>query len=1088
MSKLEFNKVDLFQLAKKITNQKYSFPKNMSIKSTQNQPKNFLRTSYTTQNNNLNPRDLGEVNSEENNKRTIKKGIKFKNKFLEKDNIQINAEKMLHLLSERKKKMKMALNHNNDKSLKNMEKPKVIYINLDNSENRNRNDISDSVIQTRSYHERNKFKKIVKNNSNFEKGYSATNDNNNNDNGRQNESFKSKVLPKKHIYNSNSDYYDNLNRNYIPNRYSIKSMKTTSDNYNLNLRNSNTSHNSLNKNKVNNVTKVTKVNNYSRNNEKIKSNIVKHFYSLNKDNENNMDEIYEDINDKISEDEPNNFGHSNNNNQKMNNINNNININININNNINNNDINMNMNNIKKIDNKIIKNTQESFNKLLQPNKFISYRHSVYKAHNKNNNIDINSYVSEYHSFNDEKKTKDKNNLFEKIIKKYESHKIYYLKKTSNTNNTNNDKDIEEEDNTNDNYNSKDANYAEEKNKKEINFEGNNSYNLMDYNTYNINLNFISDPKKYMQNGYFGSMKYINCNKGASIPNRSKISLPKKNANVSSINSPGKAHQVYKTKPSENEEANTHINHNNSLASITKRIRKKYYKNNPKNIAAIKNNNNNIIKNINIRKSSPNNKSKTTIDKIDNNDNNSQIYDNVNNNDNGNQKKLNTNANTNTNTNMNIIKNKKDIIQLEDLLILEGKLCHLMDCLKYENPMPKMCIEWWNFYTYSSYFGKFPKLFPQAKEEDRDNNNYIISDYQIAHDSMMFELLSMIITYQILNDPKLNQNLINTLKNLINEVHQNFLIECDYILSKVNNQSLNNIWIKKLKNLILSKRNWSDNNSDKKNYHLDLIKQGNSIIQNLIQYLLSIYTRANSTNIDINSLTYFNKNISEVKLMELSGYYNRVISQENMKINKKFSYIIKRKPNDDKYVSIVVPYLPEEIEGKKKFTLVLDLDETLISFRIDEGHRGMVKMRPGLYNFLKNVGSKYELIIFTAGTQEYADPILDVIEKNRKFFAKRLYRQHTIFMNNTYIKDLTRLGRDLSKIIIVDNMPQNFGLQRENGIFIKNFFGEDKNDTALNDLTHILLKIASNPNNDVRTELKKYKEEIFTKITTNLNY
>ena len=32
----------------------------------------------------------------------------------------------------------------------------------------------------------------------------------------------------------------------------------------------------------------------------------------------------------------------------------------------------------------------------------------------------------------------------------------------------------------------------------------------MDYNTYNINVNFISDPKKYLQNGYFGSMKYIN--------------------------------------------------------------------------------------------------------------------------------------------------------------------------------------------------------------------------------------------------------------------------------------------------------------------------------------------------------------------------------------------------------------------------------------------------------------------------------------------------------------------------------------------------------------------------------------------------
>ena len=89
-------------------------------------------------------------------------------------------------------------------------------------------------------------------------------------------------------------------------------------------------------------------------------------------------------------------------------------------------------------------------------------------------------------------------------------------------------------------------------------------------------------------------------------------------------------------------------------------------------------------------------------------------------------------------------------------------------------------------------------------------------------------------------------------------------------------------------------------------------------------------------------------------------------------------------------------------------------------------------------------------------------------------------------MNNIYLKDLTRLGRDLSKIIIVDHVPQNFSLQKENGILIKNYFGQDKYDTTLNDLTPILLKIASKPNNDVREELKKYREEIFTKITTNL--
>ena len=73
-------------------------------------------------------------------------------------------------------------------------------------------------------------------------------------------------------------------------------------------------------------------------------------------------------------------------------------------------------------------------------------------------------------------------------------------------------------------------------------------------------------------------------------------------------------------------------------------------------------------------------------------------------------------------------------------------------------------------------------------------------------------------------------------------------------------------------------------------------------------------------------------------------------------------------------------------------------------------------------------------------------------------------------------------------MIIVDNMPQNFKLQKENGIFIKTFYGEDKNDTALIDLLPILIEIASNNRDDVdvRNELKKYSGLILRKITTNM--
>jgi CTD small phosphatase-like protein 2 len=79
---------------------------------------------------------------------------------------------------------------------------------------------------------------------------------------------------------------------------------------------------------------------------------------------------------------------------------------------------------------------------------------------------------------------------------------------------------------------------------------------------------------------------------------------------------------------------------------------------------------------------------------------------------------------------------------------------------------------------------------------------------------------------------------------------------------------------------------------------------------------------------------------------------------------------------------------------------------------------------------------------------------------------------------------LTRLGRPLDKVIIVDNMPQNFRLQKENGIHIRPFWGDDTQDTALIELQPILLNIAKE-GGDVRKGLRKYKDEIMNKVTMN---
>ena len=180
------------------------------------------------------------------------------------------------------------------------------------------------------------------------------------------------------------------------------------------------------------------------------------------------------------------------------------------------------------------------------------------------------------------------------------------------------------------------------------------------------------------------------------------------------------------------------------------------------------------------------------------------------------------------------------------------------------------------------------------------------------------------------------------------------------------------------------------------------------------------------------------------------------------------------------------PYIRES--NRKKFSLVLDLDETLISFKLnkDNNDEGVLKLRPHLYTFLDSVMKYYEIILFTEASQSYIDLLVNALEENKKYFEYKLYRQHTVIIGNDFIKDLTRIGRPLNTIIIIDNMPQNFKLQIGNGINIKSFWGEDEDDDdTLIDLMKILIKIAKKED-DVRKGLIKYHEEIIIKIASNI--
>ena len=74
------------------------------------------------------------------------------------------------------------------------------------------------------------------------------------------------------------------------------------------------------------------------------------------------------------------------------------------------------------------------------------------------------------------------------------------------------------------------------------------------------------------------------------------------------------------------------------------------------------------------------------------------------------------------------------------------------------------------------------------------------------------------------------------------------------------------------------------------------------------------------------------------------------------------------------------------------------------------------------------------------------------------------------------MKDLSKLGRKLEKIICVDHDPEAFRLQQENGIVIRPFHG-DPNDTEILDLLDFLKAAGTQTmqqNEDTRALIQKF--------------
>lgn len=64
---------------------------------------------------------------------------------------------------------------------------------------------------------------------------------------------------------------------------------------------------------------------------------------------------------------------------------------------------------------------------------------------------------------------------------------------------------------------------------------------------------------------------------------------------------------------------------------------------------------------------------------------------------------------------------------------------------------------------------------------------------------------------------------------------------------------------------------------------------------------------------------------------------------------------------------------------------------------------------------------------------QYADPVADLLDR-WGVFRSRLFRESCVFYRGNYVKDLNKLGRELHKVVIVDNSPASYIFHPDNAV------------------------------------------------------
>ena len=472
-------------------------------------------------------------------------------------------------------------------------------------------------------------------------------------------------------------------------------------------------------------------------------------------------------------------------------------------------------------------------------------------------------------------------------------------------------------------------------------------------------------------------------------------------------------------------------------------------------------------------------------------------------------------------------------IKLDDLILYDERLNDVLVALNgknknYEIDASNECAEFFVFYFHSSLQKTFPTFFNIKNKIviESANNLTLLAIMITYHLSVSQDILKDVINMINSIFSLLKMNLYLTVKkmqifygdeyvqknefyfrtfnyylkakNLININEEDIMVKIEYncrlitsdikkilkIFQKSNNQyyndfivifnnisvlsekDINDYFYNKIYGLIPKKTTNNNNNNDNNN---------NNIMNKRINISkLKKNNKINKNNNDMDNLNVDNCDVISVNSSKSVHYYGK----KDNSINQKIAKLI----NDYERNKIEAPFI--KTQSPKKYTIVLDLDETLFHLEVKDinSNKCLLHLRPGLFAFLSEIKPFCELITFTSASKVYAQPIIDEIESKCKYFDYNFFREHSIIYGNDFTKDISRIGRDMKKMIIVDNFEENFKLNKKNGIKIVPYYG-DENDTVLFELKKLITIFYKQKYEDLTLALNDYANDIKKKIT-----